>query len=395
MFKRKYFIILLILLISICSITAISAVDTNNSQNEINNEELFDNNLLNDNLDSEVLTDEDNVEESSTEETAINEDNNDESLSTIMENNAKLSFRESGTYFKEKKLTYTLKDNENKAISNKTIFIQFSNGISSNITTDINGTAIYYPKFNPGTYTVVATVITEGILANSSSETFKISKIPINIVASKVTSTYASGKTLKIKVTDSKTSNPLNKITVKLKIYTGKKYITIRLKTNSKGIANYKLSKLSSGLHKIQIDTDTTKIYSKGQATSSAKINPKSLKFRTAKSTLKNGGMVAVQVQEKGTKKDLNNIKVKFLIYTGKKYKTITLTTGYDNTNNGVAGIITNAFSVGSHKVVIKPVSKNYAGTATSQLVITKNAKLLYKKWHEYHTGGKTIVKIY
>ena len=105
--------------------------------------------------------------------------------------------------------------------------------------------------------------------------------------------------------------------------------------------------------------------------------------------------MVAVQVQEKGTKKDLNNIKVKFLIYTGKKYKTITLTTGYDNTNNGVAGIITNAFSVGSHKVVIKPVSKNYAGTATSQLVITKNAKLLYKKWHEYHTGGKTIVKIY
>jgi hypothetical protein len=80
-------------------------------------------------------------------------------------------------------------------------------------------------------------------------------------------------------------NNPVKKLVLKLKVYTGKKYKTVSLKTNSKGVANYQTNKLAVGTHKLVISTTnknykvskTSKVVVKKTVTSN-RIEPTKLK---------------------------------------------------------------------------------------------------------------------
>ena len=79
-----------------------------------------------------------------------------------------------------------------------------------------------------------------------------------------------------MKVVDNN-NKPVSGVTVKLKVYTGKKYKTVTLTTNSKGIAYYGTSSLAVGSHKVVISVGTG--FSAKSVSSSIKINPKKLNF--------------------------------------------------------------------------------------------------------------------
>ena len=86
-----------------------------------------------------------------------------------------------------------------------------------------------------------------------ATDRLRLGKIPGVVKASNVTKKYKSSKKYKIKVKNSVTKKPLSKIKVKLKVYTGKKYKTYKVKTNKKGIAYFSVNKLSKGKHKMTI----------------------------------------------------------------------------------------------------------------------------------------------
>ena len=58
----------------------------------------------------------------------------------------------------------------------------------------------------------------------------------------------------------------------------------------------------------------------------------------------------------------------------------------------GVCHILTNMFSVGTHKVSIFIVDKNYKGSSKSKMVIIKESKKLYNYYISF-TNGKQIAK--
>jgi hypothetical protein len=68
---------------------------------------------------------------------------------------------------------------------------------------------------------------------------------------------------------------------------------------------------------------------------------------------MKEGALLTILVMNKKNKKLVNGVKLKLLIYTGKKYKTVTLKTKTFNKLKGMAGYATNQLSVGTHKVKI------------------------------------------
>ena len=164
-----------------------------------------------------------------------------------------------------------------------------------------------------------------------------------------------------------------------LKVYTGKKYKTVHVTTNSKGVASYKTKGLSAGTHKIVV-SGTHSGYKFNTLTSSIKvIKQTALKFKLqARTSDRDGAILSYIVSNKKTNKGINGIKIKFLIYTGKKYKTFVLKTkkikGSTKIYNGAIGFATNEFSVGTHKVKILPYDLKYKGSATSSIVIKKSA---------------------
>ena len=199
------------------------------------------------------------------------------------------------------------------------------------------------------------------------------------ISASKLTVALKSSSIWSIKIINSKTNKPIPKMKLTLKVYTGKKYKTTTVTTKSKGVASYKTKSLGAGTHKIVV-SGTHSGYRFNTLTSSIKvIKQTALKFKLqARTSDKNGAILSYIVSNKKTNNGINGVKIKFLIYTGKKYKTYVLKTkkikGSTKIYNGAIGFATNEFSAGTHKVKILPYDLKYKGSATSSIVIKKSA---------------------
>lgn len=227
-----------------------------------------------------------------------------------------------------------------------------------------------------GKYTLeVITTPDNDHISTSGTVGITVKKATAVITASKVTVVYKKGSYWTIKLINSKTKKPISNMKVNLKIYTGKKYKNVEIKTNSKGEATYKTSKLSKGNHKIVVSA-THSGYNFNTVTSSIKvIKPKALTYKVSKKILQDGSSINFRVFDKKTKKPLNSVKVKLLIYTGKKVKTIVLKTKTYSKKKGFAGYFTNEISVGKHKVKIMPVGIKYSGTKSTTIKLKKSAK--------------------
>ena len=179
---------------------------------------------------------------------------------------------------------------------------------------------------------------------------------------------------------------------LKIKVYTGKKYKTYSVSTNSKGIATLKVSALKLGKHKVIIKSNNA-LYS-GSASSVIKINKRPVSIKVFSIKNKDFGAIYVTVKDKALKKYVDKIPMKLLIYTGKKHKTYKLATCYDKDEkqHGALTYLTNAFSVGKHKIKLIAYGK-YKGTKTSKITILKSAKRNVPVY-AYSKNGKVVVYV-
>ena len=230
---------------------------------------------------------------------------------------------------------------------------------------------------NVGKYTLsVETTPDENHFSTVGTIGINVKKAVAVIKASKLTVALKRGTYWSIMLVDSKNNKPIANMQLTLKVYTGKKFKKVTISTNSKGEAKYKTSKLSKGNHKVVV-IGSHPGYSFNTVTSSIKvIKPKALKFKLHKRINDNeGSLISYVVKDKKTKKGINGVKVKLLIYTGKKVKTVMLKTKKSGKFNGAMGFATNELSVGKHKVKVVPASIKYSGSAKTTMIIKKSAK--------------------
>jgi hypothetical protein len=226
-------------------------------------------------------------------------------------------------------------------------------------------------NLNPGSYTLRVESIPDG---NHNVDVKYISvtvnKASAKIVAFKKTVALKKGSWT-VKVLDSN-NKPIKNIKVTLKVYTGKKFKTVTLTTNSNGEATYKTKKLSKGNHKVVVSIEHAG-YKANPVTSSIKvIKQKKLTFKVSKKKNFDSSSVNFRVFHKG--KAVNGIKFKLLIYTGKKVvKTIKLKSTTAKKKKGIVGYTTNELSVGTHKVKLVPASIKYSGSKKSKIKLTKS----------------------
>lgn len=287
--------------------------------------------------------------------------------------NATLKITQTGSYYGDKKLKIALKNSKTgEGISNQKIILTFSNSKKVTLWTENGGTVEYSVPFTPGTYSVKAVVDDEFI--NTSSQklsNIKIAKATATISPTKLSTTYASGKYFQVKLINSKTKNGISNAKVTLKVYTGKKYQTVKLTTNAKGIAKYLINSLSVGTHKV-IVSNGDKSVSASSKTSSITISQAALSVSASKVTnvYQLSTKYSVTVKNKASKKPVSGVQVTFKVYTGSKYKTITAKTD----SNGIASFNTKSLSVGTHKIIIetKASSKFKSASKSSSVAITK-----------------------
>jgi predicted outer membrane repeat protein len=247
-----------------------------------------------------------------------------------------------------------------------------------------NDDELIVSNLNPGEYTLRATTTPDDLHnAVDADLSITVKKSTATISASKTTVALKKGTLWTIRVIDSKTGKPISKMWLKLKVYTGKKYKTVNVQTDAKGIASYQTKNLAKGSHKIVV-SGTHVGYTFNTLTSSINvIKPTALTFKVVKKSAKDGATLSITVKNKATKKPVNGVKVKLLIYTGKTYQTVVLKTKKMGKMKGVCGYGTNTLTVGSHKVVIQPENIKYSGSATSKMVIKKSAKKVLPWTHK------------
>ncbi|MCQ2978132.1 MAG: hypothetical protein MJ232_08980, partial [archaeon] len=173
--------------------------------------------------------------------------------SAIISANAISSYYNSGSYFKIK----LVDNNTNKVLSGVKLKILIYTGDNYKtvyLTTDSNGMAqLKVNGLSVGSHKVYITSVDSYVSTTKLKSTIKISAIPTKVSAPSISAKYKSSKYLKIKVVNSKNLKLISNLKLKLRIYTGKKYKTVYVKTNSKGIASYKVKYLARGNHKFLI----------------------------------------------------------------------------------------------------------------------------------------------
>ena len=125
-------------------------------------------------------------------------------------------------------------------------------------TTDAKGVVKFKISYNPGTYKVVISSNDKGYSAKALTSQIKVAKCPI--VMTPTALSVKKGSNFKVKVTNKNNKKVLSNVNVRVKIYTGKKYKTYTIKTNSKGIASLKIGQ-KVGKHKIVLTPKATSLY--------------------------------------------------------------------------------------------------------------------------------------
>lgn len=226
---------------------------------------------------------------------------------------------------------------------------------------------------------IIANETSVEVANTSTDEPAPVEKTQATLKASKLTVAHKKSTKWSIKLTDSKGKGISGK-NILLKIFTGKKYKTVTVKTDANGVAKYNTKKLSAGTHKI-IASFVDDNYNCKDISSSVKVVKQTkIKIIAKPRNMKDGSVLSIMVLNKKTKKFMNGVKLILKVYTGKKYKTIKLKTKKFSGVKGVAGYATNQLSVGKHKVKITPESFKYSGSKTTKMVIKKSAKK-YPGW--------------
>ncbi len=204
-----------------------------------------------------------------------------------------------------------------------------------------------------GKYTLAISMVSGVCYVNPA--TINVIKIPSRVYVNKLTTTYKSGKKLKITIKNYKTKKELKGIKLKIKVWTGKKYKTYTLKSDKNGAVKFDTSKLSVGTHKIEITSTNTHIILTKKI-SSIKIKKASGKLSYSKK-VKKPSKIKITIKNKASGKAIKKNKFTVKVYTGKKFKTVKVTSN----SKGVIKISTKKLSKGNHKVIVSLKNKCYS----------------------------------
>ncbi len=280
----------------------------------------------------------------------------------------------SATYGAGKKLLITLKNSNTKKSINYSklkLRVYFSSKSYSDFYAYTNGSGVssFGINLGAGKYKVIIYCVDGNVSASSITRYITVTKVSAKLSSSKVTAYYASPKYFTVKMINSKTGKSLVGAPILLNVYTGKKFKVVKLTTDDKGIAKWKISGISAGSHIVYI----------GSGSNSAKANviKSSIKLYKAQTTVyapkvinkyKASKYFKVKITNKNTKKVVSSLTLKIKVYTGKKYKTYTVKTN----SKGIVNLNTKYLSKGTHKVVIKSGNTNYSVSRSGYLIAIK-----------------------
>lgn len=267
------------------------------------------------------------------------------------------------------KLIVYLKDTDGNTIAGKTVSILI-NGKNYELITDESGKCMLNVDFVVGNYPVAIEFLGDTIYQSSSlNSTLKIIKAPAKISVSKFVTQYKSGKQFKIKLTNEKTGKPLTGIKLSVKVFTGNKYKTYYVITNSNGVAYLKASTLSVGSHNVEINAVNSGVSANKVKTSIVITKAKTI-VSAPKVTNKYHAnkYFNVKVINKNTKKAIPSLVLKLKVATGKTCKVYSIKTNA----KGIASFNTKNLKLGSHKVSISSLNKNYSVAKKSIITIKR-----------------------
>lgn len=201
---------------------------------------------------------------------------------TVKKASAKLSAPKVTAYYKQGKyFTITLKNSKtNKAIYdakvNIRVYISSNRYYNYEANTGSNGQLKFsLDSYKPGTYKVeVRGADSKDFTVKKITSKFVVKKAPTKLTPKKLTAKKGAKKYFKVTVKNKKTKKVIKGVKVKIKVYTGKKYKTYTVKTNSKGIAQINVKSLKVGTHKVVV-TSANKYCVAKTAKSTIKITKK------------------------------------------------------------------------------------------------------------------------
>ncbi len=170
----------------------------------------------------------------------------------------------SATYDSAKAFKVTALDSKGNPVGGLELTLKIFTGnkfTSKTIKTDANGIASFKDasKLAIGSHKVEIISSDETYAVKNATSSIKVSKAKTTVKAVKVTNKFKKSKYFKVTVTNKATKKAVKNVKVKLKIYTGKKYVTKTIKTNSKGIAQFNTKALKVGSHKVVISSGNSK----------------------------------------------------------------------------------------------------------------------------------------
>ena len=121
------------------------------------------------------------------------------------------------------------------------------------VITKSNGTATLKTPKNLAVGKHKVTITTRDMAGKKT--TITVNKAKTIVKAPKVTAKFKKSKYFKVTVKNKATQKALSNVKVKIKVYTGKKYMTKTVKTNSKGIAKLNTKFLKVGSHRVVISS--------------------------------------------------------------------------------------------------------------------------------------------
>ena len=170
----------------------------------------------------------------------------------------------STTYDSSKAFTVTALDKNSNPVSGLKIALKMNTGKSFKnyyVTTNAKGVASFSDasKLAVGTHKVEITSSNTKYDVKGTQSTIKISKAKTTVKAPKVTGKFKKSKYFRVTVKNQATKKVVKGIKVKVKVYTGKKYVTKTIKTNAKGIAQLNIKTFKIGTHKVVISSGDSK----------------------------------------------------------------------------------------------------------------------------------------
>ena len=170
----------------------------------------------------------------------------------------------STTYDSGKAFTITVVDANKKPVSGLKLTLKVYTGKTSKnyyATTNSKGVASFAgaSKLAIGTHKVEITSSNKNYVVKKTTSTIKVSKAKTTVKAPKVTVKAKKSKFFKVTVKNQATKKAVSNLKIALKIYTGKKYKTYTVKTNSKGVAQFNTKSLSIGSHRVVVSSGDNK----------------------------------------------------------------------------------------------------------------------------------------